>query len=117
MQYNVGSVSVTNGSTAVVGTNTKWSSNAAAGDFFAVGGVWYQIASVTDDTNLVLATNYLDTTNATTAYLIHRGRTVNYGLPVPVPGEMQPANAVAQSLRMIDAELKALDDRLVGGGL
>ena len=117
MQYVTGSVSVTNGSTAVVGTGTAWAANAAIGDFFAVGGVWYQIAGVTDDTHLNLAEAYQGATNATAAYLIHRGLTVNLGLPSPAPGEMQPANTVAQALRMIDAELKALDDRLVAEGL
>jgi len=117
MQYLTGSASVTNGSTSVSGTGTLWAANAAPGDFFAVAGVWYQVASVTDDTALQLSEAYQGTTNTTTGYLIHRGLTVNLGLPVPVPGEMQPANAVAQALRMIDAELKALDDRLISGGL
>lgn len=64
----------TNGSTAIVGnTGTAWTS-AMAGRYLKITGDedWYQIASVTDATNLVLSRQYVGTSIAagTTAYTI-----------------------------------------------
>lgn len=79
--YTTGTVTVTNGSTAVVGATTAWTanmagmwlnvplttSNATSGD-----NEWYQIASVTNATNLVLFNQYQGSTatSASGGYII-----------------------------------------------
>lgn len=57
--YKTGTVAVTNGSTAVVGTGTNWF-GAMESDWAFVGpdGRVYEIQSVTSDTQLTLATTY-----------------------------------------------------------
>ncbi len=67
----IGTVSVTNGSAAVVGTGTTFT-NFSAGDSFTinVAGVAtaYSILSVTDATHLTLTTNYAQATAAGLSY-------------------------------------------------
>lgn len=66
-----GTVDVTNGSTTVSGTGTSWSTTLKAGDFIAVGATgetslgatWYEIASITSDTELELTETYNETTS------------------------------------------------------
>lgn len=56
--YNVGTVSVATGGTAVTGVGTAWTYGAqrlVAGDTLAVGGVSLPILAVVDDTHLTLA--------------------------------------------------------------
>ena len=74
-EYRTGTVTVTNASTAVVGTDTLWASNVSAGDYFRVdangiadSSIWYKIASVTDNTNLVLETAYGEATESVMDY-------------------------------------------------
>jgi hypothetical protein len=62
-----GTVSATNGSTAVVGTGTVFK-NLNIGDSFQIAGVGYTIATITDDTHLTLTTNYAQATGAGKAY-------------------------------------------------
>src|SRR3990167_4297860 len=52
--YTTGTITSATG-TAVVGSSTAWSGNVTAGQYIFIRTKWYQIASVTDDTNLVLA--------------------------------------------------------------
>ena len=77
--YNTGTVSLTNGSTAVVGTTTLWTANAKAGDyvFFTSNsqrdlGGWYKIASITNNTNLVLTQTYAGSTSGSENYIIRK---------------------------------------------
>lgn len=67
----VGTVSVTNGSPNVVGTGTTFT-NFVAGDSFTIfnGGVptTYAVQSVTNNTNLVLSSNYAQATAAGLTY-------------------------------------------------
>ena len=57
-------VDATRDSTAVTGTDTEWETTfpGSEGDqeyyYIKISSAWYKIASVTDDTNLVLATNF-----------------------------------------------------------
>ncbi|MFG1462247.1 tail fiber domain-containing protein [Xanthobacter sp. DSM 24535] len=56
--YNVGTVSVASGGTAVTGVGTAWtigSKPVVAGDSLSVGGMSLPIAAVVDDTHLTLA--------------------------------------------------------------
>ena len=73
--YTTGTVTFNNGSTAVVGSGTLWNTtvdgrkNMAVGDYIRLGtinaasAVWYQIASITNDTNLVLETAYAESSS------------------------------------------------------
>lgn len=71
--YRQGTVAVTNGSTAVTGTTTAWSTNVKAGDGFSLdGATWYEVASVTDNTHIVLASNFGGSTTSGAAYAIDR---------------------------------------------
>lgn len=69
-QITAGTVSVTNGSAAVVGVGTNFIG--LAGYAFRIAGVrgWYSIASVADAENLTLDTAFADTTRSDVAYFI-----------------------------------------------
>jgi hypothetical protein len=54
-QYTAGTVTLSTGSTALVGSGTAWLSSIKADDIFAHGGYAVRVASVTDDANIVLA--------------------------------------------------------------
>ena len=62
--YNTGVVSINVGSSSVTGsgTNVDWLTNISAGDLFKIRGenTWYEVAAVTDATNLTLTTRYLN---------------------------------------------------------
>ena len=74
--YKSGSVSVTNGSASVVGGDTLWATQAAAGDLFTLDGAkFYEVLSVTDNTHLTLASAYAGTTLSAQAYAIIRNFT------------------------------------------
>lgn len=67
--YKTGTVSVTNGSTAVSGVGTKWVSNTRVGDGFrAPDGEWYEIVNIASETTLGIYPPYqgvtiVDSTN------------------------------------------------------
>jgi len=52
-----GTISITSGTSAVVGSGTTFT-NLSPGDFIAIGGTFYQIASITDNTHLTVAGTY-----------------------------------------------------------
>ena len=67
--YDTGTIVATNGSTAVVGTSTVWTSD-MAGRWLNVDNYWYEIASVTDNTHLTLVTEYGEDTASGSTYTI-----------------------------------------------
>lgn len=70
--YRTGTISGTSGSNVVTGSNTNFIDTAAgvnAGDALIVGGVFYEVAGVTNATQLVLATN-ISASFSGTAYQI-----------------------------------------------
>lgn len=74
MWYRQGTVSVTSGSTSVVGLSTFWSTQIASGDAFqGPDGAWYEILAVVSDTHLTLATPYAGTTASGQGYAVMRG--------------------------------------------
>lgn len=74
--YKTGTVSVTNGSAAVVGVDTLWLTQAAAGDLFTLDGAkFYEVLSITDNTHLTLASVYTGATLSAQAYAIIRNFT------------------------------------------
>ena len=71
--YSAGTVSVTNGSTAVVGVGTGFTTwGAAFGDEFVIAGLKGSIASVGDNFNLVLLQGWPGPTAAGTIYMLER---------------------------------------------
>ena len=100
--YSTGTVAITNGLTALVGTNTVWATNVKAGDWFGTSAdvssimptINYQITTVTDSTNIVLASNFDQPTVTTANYVI--------GSPNPFPSYCDGilvSYAVAQLLK------------------
>lgn len=72
--YTTGTVTATNGSTTVTGAGgTAWQARGiSANQFILIDGAWYRISSVTNDTTLVLASNFTGTTGGGKAYAIRR---------------------------------------------
>ncbi|TPL06699.1 hypothetical protein [Mesorhizobium sp. B2-4-11] len=69
--YVTGAASIANGSTAVTGVGTAWAAaSVRPGDLFMRAGFAVPIASVTDNTHLVLAENWPGTTLAGSTYRI-----------------------------------------------
>jgi len=72
MSYQIGTVSVTYGSPTVVGIGTSWVANVSTGDLFKIQyeDNIYVVLSITNDTTLVLESNYAELTKANRNYLI-----------------------------------------------
>ena len=92
-QYNVGSVSVTNGSASVTGTGTAWFGEIDAGDLFIIQdeGVVYYVASVTNNTTLSLTAPYGGTTNSSASYTIARDLIPSSNVPLLGRGALETA--------------------------
>jgi len=102
MQYKVGTVNVTNGSPNVVGVGTEFVANINAGDFFIrVGDLpVYDVASVTDDTNLVLTGNYAGVTGSAVLYTIHRDFTSD-NIPLMSAGDIETDKVFTRAMNKI----------------
>lgn len=60
---STGTVTATNGSTAVTGLGTNFvTAGVTTGDFIEIAGVWYGVAAVASNTSLTLDANYLGVT-------------------------------------------------------
>ena len=70
--YDTGTVAVTRDSTAVVGTDSEWATTPTVAThtdwWIKIASAWYRVASVTDDTNLVLATAFSEDTVTANSY-------------------------------------------------
>lgn len=67
--YKAGTVSVTAGSNAVIGSGTSFIANARVGDGFrGPDGRWYEVSNIASDTALSIAPNYQGTTAAGGGY-------------------------------------------------
>lgn len=67
--YTTGTITVASG-TAITGSGTLWLTNTTAGQYLFIGTRWYKIASVTDNTHLVLSQGYFDNVTLPTTYRI-----------------------------------------------
>lgn len=75
-RYEVGTISVTNGSATVTGSGTSWGAELEPGDFIFVGATdqrdpfaaWLEIANVVSDTELTLAAPFAGGTDTGLAY-------------------------------------------------
>ena len=104
-QYRTGTVAVTNGSAAVVGTGTAWAAEVSAGDLFILAneGITYEVGSVTDNTNLALTANYAGATGSALEYAIARDFTPAKGLPYPAKGDIETAAVLRRAMYSIDS--------------
>lgn len=68
--YATGTLSVSNGGTAVTGSSTFWSTNAVAGQYILLGGGWYPIAVVGGDTSITISVPFGGTTLSGASYTI-----------------------------------------------
>lgn len=67
--YKAGTVSVTAGNNAVIGSGTSFIANARVGDGFrGPDGRWYEVSNIASDTALSIAPNYQGTTAAGGGY-------------------------------------------------
>ena len=81
--YKEGTIAVTKGSATVTGTSTYWgTAGLNPGDIVKIDGVDYELASVTDNTHLTLATNYAGSTASGLTYSIVRNFTATSGANV-----------------------------------
>jgi len=102
-QYKLGTVSVTNSSTAVVGVGTTFLTEVTAGDIFIrVGdGVGYEVASVTDDLNVVLSAPYQGVTGSALIYTISRDFTSPDSIPLLSQGDIETATIFKRAMTKI----------------
>jgi hypothetical protein len=69
--YRTGTITITNGSTAVTGSGTLWTGNAVAGEaLLAPDGKAYEILTVNSNTSITLASGYGGTTASGQSYAI-----------------------------------------------
>ncbi len=69
--HKAGTVSVTQNSNAVIGTNTAFIANSRVGDGFrGPDGGWYEVTNIASDTAISISPNYQGATNAAGGYAI-----------------------------------------------
>ena len=103
-QYKTGSVAVTNGSPNVTGTGTLWLTLSTP-LYFKVdtdGAPVYEVASITDDTHLVLASNYAGATASDLAYQLVQDFSANLGINLPSQGDADAGDWLRRSIVEID---------------
>ena len=116
-QTNIGTVAVTSGSAAIVGTSTTWlTDSVAAGDGFTVvdSGVTYDIATVTDNTHATLSANYAGTTASSLSYTIFTDFTSPDSIPELNKGDIETSTIWTRAVRKIQ-DLFTQFKNLAGG--
>ena len=113
-QYRTGTVTVTSADATVVGAGTAFADNVSAGDLFTLqdSGVFYEVASITDDTNLELTANYAGGTEAGQSYIVCTGFTPNFDIPEISGGDLNWPDVLTRALRRIDEVLQNHESRL-----
>ena len=107
MQYRTGTVNVVNNDATVVGVGTLFTSEVQAGDIFTVAysNVWYEVASVTDNTHLELSANYAGVTANGVSYVIARDFTSPDNIPYPQQGDIETASLLKRAITQIQSLL------------
>jgi len=106
--YTTGTITSATG-TAVVGSSTAWSGNITAGQYIFIRTKWYQIAAVTDNTNLVLAEAF-DENFATFPGASYRIATLTRGINFE---SMTIKNSTGTALAFTDVRDIVLNDVLL----
>jgi hypothetical protein len=68
--YDTGTISVTNGSSAVTGSSTQWITGAQVGEAMLIAGELYEISAINSATSITLGKNYLGSTQSGLSYEI-----------------------------------------------
>ena len=107
MQYSVGTVSVTNGSSIVTGSDTLWLSNIDIDFSFKLirDNDFYDILSVDSNTQLTLERSYTGDTGTELQYVILRDFTHHFKFPTINRGSVNWPEIVSKSLKLIDDNL------------
>ena len=115
-QYKTGTVTVTNNSPTVTGTNTLWLANVTAGDSFTVAGdgVMYDVASVDSDTQITLSVAYAGVTASGVVYAIGTGFTVPDSFPEMSQGDIETATIFTRAMRKIQGKFSGLVSDISG---
>jgi len=75
-EYSTGTISVTSGSTSIVGSGTTFVNSGhrrfCVGEYISILGIIYKIASVTDDTHLTITNNYAGSTGSGKQFIKYR---------------------------------------------
>lgn len=66
--YSTGTLSISNGSTAVVGSGTSWDGNVTTNHKIKLENFWYDVSVVTDDTHITISAKYLGVTLSGATY-------------------------------------------------
>lgn len=127
MQYQYGTVNVTNDSETVTGDDTvDWTELKTAVDngnpvFFSVRGVsevTYQVSSMTEPVagvspwTMTLTAKYAGVTATNVAYVLHKDFTSKLGLPLIAYGDRQTASIMSRAMQTIDDKSHALKNGL-----
>ncbi|MBY0577711.1 MAG: hypothetical protein K2P57_01555 [Burkholderiales bacterium] len=110
-QYRTGTVSLTSGSHAVVGTGTAFLANVPPYSLFTLTGssAPYVVGVVTDDTHLTLTTPYADATASGLSYAITTSFTPSLKLPYPDLSDIDAATISKQATIMLDSALNSTE--------
>lgn len=106
--YSTGTVSVTQGSAAVTGASTVWSTNADAGMLLSVaGGEVYVVKAVGGNTSLTLDRPYLGATAAGQAYTLKRLGAAAVAASVYVAGGSRLIACTGNQVRVSDRQFSS----------
>lgn len=103
-QYKTGTVSVTNGSPTVTGTDTLWA-GLSTPLYFKIdqdGEPVYEVASVDSNTQITLAGNYQGTTQSGLQYQLVQDFSNNLGIPLPSQGDVDSGDWLRRAIVEID---------------
>ncbi len=104
--YREGTVSVTNGSKIVTGSDTYWlSAGLHAGDIFSLDGVTdYEIDAVSSNTQLTLTTAYSGSSSSGESYSIVR----NFTATLPAEIAAKTAGLIGDFTKYIDTDMQSI---------
>ena len=106
-QITTGTVFVQNGNATVEGNDTQFvTDGVSVGDLFIPEEslVSYEVASVTNETELELTAPYQGTTIEGAEYVIHTSFTPNKSYPFPETGDFETATIVKRAIKQIDED-------------
>ena len=107
MQYQVGTISATNGSATITGVGTLWSANVAAGDLFVVvgGTSVYEVANVSSNVTIELSAPWATANVSGSEYAITRDFTPIRNMPYLTKGDVETALILKRALMIVDGLL------------
>jgi hypothetical protein len=117
-EYFAGTVDATEASDTVTGTDTAWSGNVSAGDYFRIDGngigdssKWYKIQSVDSNTQITLEDDFVELSETSSSYTISSAPTafptefhefILYDAVLTVVGEQSDSNIEGFAARRLE---------------